>query len=788
MSARAYFFSIFYILVCFPCSTEAGERPWESRGTPYHLKADALSFDDVTKIYRARGHVMISRGDQVLYADAVDFNDRTKDAAASGNARFFSGMDWLTGSRIDVNLEEGTGTIYDGTLFIEKSHFYLRGQEIRKTGKDSYFIKGPGSVTTCDGDTPDWQITGTDLKATLEGYGSVKHAALRVKSIPVLYFPYVVFPAKIKRQSGLLIPMVAYSDKNGFEAHQPFFWAINDHTDATFYNHYMARRGYRHGLEYRYVRTLDKKATFMFDYLRDEQIDDGRENPDDGEYFYEGFRGDSETRENRDRWWLRMKADWEVPYSFTAKLDIDFVSDQDYLREFDSGYSGYDTSDSYYTQAFGRELDDQKDTVRTNQLNLNRTWNQFSLNASVVWNDDVIVRKNNGDDTTLQRLPAIAFSGSKQEFRKTSFYFDLSSSFNHYWRESGTKGYALDANPRVYYPTTLFGAFDLEPSVGFRETVWQVEEADQANAIKEDQIRSREIVDFQSDLSTEISRIFDLEGLEVDKLRHALRPQAVYTYVPDVEQGDLPDFIGIVDEQNNISYGLLNTLTTRRVQQKASMGKTVDASLEEEKPAAAHADSGPEEAGGPGGGPQYLYHELCRLSLSQSYDILKARRPPTDGGGRRPFSDVSGRLELTPFHDMDLDFVGNLSWSPYSGDYTSYDIAAAYKNNRQDEFVVEYRFKKDNSENILGKCFVHVLKALAVVWEHEHNMLDSKAVRSEVGFVYSPQCWTFSLSYVHDRTISKREYLFQISLFGLGEYELGKYRPDRGKDTWMKKG
>ena len=135
----------------------------------------------------------------------------------------------------------------------------------------------------------------------------------------------------------------------------------------------------------------------MYDFLYDRQIDDGTA---DG---YEGFTEDNELRLNRERWWFRMKNDQDLPAGFKAKLDVDLVSDQDYLREFDTGYSGYEDSDSYFLKEFGRELDDETDTVRLNQLNLNRGWDKYSLNIDFRWYDNVIIRKNDLPDGT--RLP-----------------------------------------------------------------------------------------------------------------------------------------------------------------------------------------------------------------------------------------------------------------------------------------------------------------------------------------------------------------------------------------------
>ncbi len=750
-----------------------------------------MSYDDITKTYTARGHVRITKGNQSLRADAIDFHKETKEAeawvleagekaSASKDRKdthevwdkvyFFSGKDRVTGNRIELNMDKGTGVVYDGTLFIEESHFYIKGDEIQKTGKDSYYVKDDVSFTSCDGDSPAWQITGRDLRVTIEGYGTLKHATLRAKSIPILYAPYILFPAKIKRQTGLLVPLTLYSNTNGFEYIQPFFWAINDSSDATFYEHYMAHRGFKHGIEYRYVLSTLSKGTLMYDFLYDEQIDDGATPSNASGYHYEGFRGDSEDRLNRKRWWFRTKNDWDLPAGFNAKLDADIVSDQDYLREFDTIYAGYHYSDQYFLDEFGRGLDDETDTVRLNQLNVSRSWNQFSLNTDFRWYDNVIVRENNRDDSTLQKLPTVSFSASKQEIPGFPFYFDLASSLNHFWRDVGTRGYSTELYPRAYYPTTIFEYFDLEPSVGLRETVWQVERHEPASPNEEDQLRSRELGDFTADLSTEISRVFDLKDSSIDKIRHAIKPQVVYTYVPDVEQDDLPDFISSIDETNKLTYSVTNNFISRNIE-KAKPELEITSDAEQEQSLAP---------------PKYSYRDFCRITLSQSYDILEARRLPPAGSERRPFSNVTGRLELNPMESIDL--VGNASWCQYDGEYKSYDATLAIKNERGDYASVDYRYSQDSSESILTRVFVKIFDPFSAYWEYEHNLQDNEDIKSVLGFAYEPQCWSFFLRYTDDRTTNKREYFFEISLYGLGRYKLGNYKPGEGGATWMKKG
>jgi len=718
---------------------------------PYHIKADSLSYDDVTKTYKARGRVTITRGDQSLQADAVDLSEESMEAEAWGNVHFTSGRDWLTGTRLAMRLDAGTGTLYDGTLFIREGHFHITGGKVEKTGEDSYHIDD-GRFTTCDGDSPAWKITGKDLKVMIDGYGTVKHASFWAKSLPILYVPFFVFPAKTRRQTGLLVPQVFLSNRDGFTYSQPLFWAINESSDATLHESYLERRGFKHGIEYRYVLAPRSKGTVIYDFLYDRQIDDGT-TPQDSSYHYEGFRGDDEDRLNRERWWFRMKSDQELPAGFRAKLDLDLVSDQDYLREFRRGYSGFDSNDAYFRGEFGRDLEDDTDTVRLNQLSLNRNWDQYNLIADLRWYDDAIARKNDDLNLHLQRLPHIEFDGSKQKLFDSPFYVDFASSYDHLWREEGSRGHRADLHPRLYYPMRLFRYFDFEPSVSLRETLWQVEAYENNTPEKENRAFSREIFDFRADLSTECWRTFHLQGHRPDKIRHMVRPRVIYDYVSVPAQEDLPSFDDIdrIVEKNLITYSITNYFVARSTKRQETDLETDPGSPEGQEMS------------------PYAYRDFCRMKLSQSYDMNEAQRDET-ASSRRPFSDIKAELEFRPYDCLDLE--GDLTWSPYDNEFTTYNTILAVCDKRGDRGLVDYRYTQDERNSILTKVLLRLFGPVSAYWEHEHNLKEGKDVRTVVGFTYEPQCWSLHTSYTDDGTMDSREFFVEISLYGLGKIGL----------------
>ena len=216
---------IFYWALWAPCAQGESltERFTGDPDVPWQISADKVAYDAEFSTYNVSGNVIIEKQATRLMADRVSFNQKTMTAAAAGHVVMTAGDDILTGERIDLNLDQETGVLHGGSLFLKENHFYIRGERIEKTGKETYQARGV-SITSCDGDRPDWIISGRTLKVTIEGYGSVTHAVLKTRNLPGLYSPYLFFPAKTKRQTGLLIPDVDLSDRWGFAWDQPLFW------------------------------------------------------------------------------------------------------------------------------------------------------------------------------------------------------------------------------------------------------------------------------------------------------------------------------------------------------------------------------------------------------------------------------------------------------------------------------------------------------------------------------------------------------------------------------------
>ena len=132
-------------------------------------------------------------------------------------------------------------------------------------------------------------------------------------------------------------------------------------------------------------------------------------------------------------------------------------------------------------------------------------------------------------------------------------------------------------------------------------------------------------------LSSQLSRVFNVNMKSWEKIRHEIKPEIIYSYVPNVSSDNVPDYYlpasspfvmpittlssDTLTEQNAVAWSLTNTLTAR-----------------------VKDDAG-----------SYSYLEFFRLKLFQTYDIHEAHRDvDRHDPERRPFSDMGIEFDFTP--------------------------------------------------------------------------------------------------------------------------------------------
>jgi len=351
----------------------------------------------------------------------------------------------------------------------------------------------------------------------------------------------------------------------------------------------------------------------------------------------------------------------------------------------------------------------------------------------------------------------VELNASKQPILKSPFYFDLDSEYTHFYRRDGKKGHREDVHPRLYLPLRYGYYFTFEPSFGVRQTAWHIYED---SSPETDRTLHRGIYDIKSDLSTEIYNVYSLNGKGIKLIKHSVRPQIIYDYIPDqeLEQKKYPYFDSLdrIGRKNLLTYSITNTFTSRSIKHtkekdNLQVGK-IDKPIEKrEKPQE-------EEIEKP---PSYNYRQFCRFKLEQSYDINKANEDNPE-----PFSLIKGELGIVPVEYLSMN--ANAQWSQYEDQFQSHNVKVNISDKRGDKLSVERRYTRDSIFSIYTDLLLRISDRLSAYTDYEYNILDDERIGFGLGFLYQAQCWSIGLSYTFED--NDRRYALMINLFGFGGF------------------
>jgi len=648
-----------------------------------------------------------------IKADWIAYDVNMGTIKARGNLFIDLGPDKLTAETGEVNLNNETGMFTDAAIIREYKDLHLEGRVIEKTGDMTYRIED-GWVITCklkEGQTPPWSFASREADITDGGYALLRHATFRVKDVPILYTPFMVLPVKRERQTGFLFPAISSSDRDGFGLNLPFFLNLSPSSDLTVYPEFMAERGLMAGLEFRYVLDQESKGTLMANYLYDSLTD-----PSEIEYYRDG----NYTHTNKDRYWVRGKLDQEVN-GWTTRLDLDIVSDRDYLTEFTSGLTGFNTSNERFLDVFGRGFEYKTIDERKNTLRIVKFWQDMSLEGEVLGINDV--RETKFSPTPLWKLPSFNFTGLLP-LHETRVNFDWDANYVNYWREEGLGAHRVDLYPRLSAPIPLSAYLESTAEVGLRNTSYVVQEYGDGFT-HDDTFENRFVPDFQTEIGTTLVRDFGVRMGSIQTLSHTFRPFVNYLYVSDVDQDDLPqlDDIDTIFDRNLITYGLDNFF-------KAS-GKLLGRDYDR----------------------NYGY-----IKITHGYD-LRSEESDT------PFEPVTVEIGYQPLTNLNLRYDTDID--TYGDGVLTYRVMGGYRSSRGDFLSADYRYYKlFDINSVSANARVNLFYRLVAGYSIERSIADSKTVEENIALIYQQPCWSVELSSHY--TPGDRKFMLIFRLVNIG--------------------
>lgn len=181
----------------------------------------------------AQGNVIVRGEGMTVRADSIRYDAEESMVYLFGNVE----VQEDTGSRfrgdsVEINVDTLLGGAFMGEILLQPTGYRITGDQIRRVGPDAYEVSG-AMFTSCPGDCPEWSVTSSRINVKEDGYLTARNAAFRLLNVPVFYTPYLIYPAKITRQTGFLIPRLGYKSSYGWEFTLPFFLTLGESADLT---------------------------------------------------------------------------------------------------------------------------------------------------------------------------------------------------------------------------------------------------------------------------------------------------------------------------------------------------------------------------------------------------------------------------------------------------------------------------------------------------------------------------------------------------------------------------
>ncbi len=720
LAAAFCFLPVSWIAPCPAQETPLDRDLLEDKNAHWEINAEKMTYVHEKNLYIAEGDVTITRNGQKLTAQRGVYNKETGIVQVTGDVRLTANGDILTGETALMDLNSQFGQITRGRIFLRENHYYIYGSAMVRTGPNTYLVKDC-RITTCDGDRPDWSITGSEVEVTLEGYGSVRDAAFRIKDFPVFYLPYAVFPAKTERQTGLLPPRLGYSNLSGVDIEVPFFWAFSESADATFYERYMTERGFMQGLELRYVAEEDSRGTFLFDVMRDRVEEKDMDDPDQA-----GLSPFDRT--NRTRYWFRSRADQTFAPGLEARLDTDYVSDQDYIKEFQGGLLGFKARPEL--SDYGRPVEETRSPTRRSALRISRDDPDYSLQATAAYHQRP---ENPALDDTAQPLAGANFSLLPRKLPDLPLFLGVETDYGYVWRDFGEKGHRFSIGPDLSYPMWFGRYLRLDTYLGYEHvTQWVDGDPDWSGSQSENAYHAG------AELSTTLEKTFDIQWREFTGLKHKIVPSLAYDFRSHRDRDRHRPWFELIDDE-----GDLNILTL-------AVENILDSRKDD-----------------PEGGVHYA--QWGTFTLSQGYSLGEARRDEEPWRRKRPWEPLVTELNLFPFPSLDLD--GEMHWDHYENDVTfgdmSLELSLDRAGGRKDRFALEYIYEEDRFDTIGYRINVNLGGGFAVGTALRKDLEFDHTMESSYWLDYRAQCWGLRLSAGSLDGIDS--VMLQFQLLGLGD-------------------
>jgi LPS-assembly protein len=589
---------------------------------PFKIQAENQEITEERIV--ASGNIEISWKEYRIYADYMEYNPKTREITARGRVTMSSNETVLSGEKLQFNLKDRTGVMYE-VYGQNPPTVRYRTNQLNQVDNDTLTFKKI-EFTSCSQCVPRWKITCTKGKIKKEKYIEMSNAVLKFKKIPVFYIPYIRYPLeKDGRATGFLFPNIGTSNWRGFFVQNAFFWAIRSNLDLTLYMDYYARAGIGMAQELRYLfKNMAGNAKFyFFKYKKDNIL----ETTNTSDYYLKATHNQRVNLLNS-----------------RIIVDIDRQSNANFLRLF---------SNDFYSVLSRRSI---------SSISLNSSLGNMNFSINAAQHDTYYTTEDKS--WTLRYLPRITYNWNQQKIWKIPGYFSLGLSYSRVTRE----GKSIEEGETIYFTDITTKRLNIEPSysVNLLQAPWlgarlvlsskhslYPRSLDPATNQEIDKGLHLQYQTIQLNLSG--PTFFKIFESQKSKLKHLVIPGITVRYVTKIDPEDRARLIP-VDNFDYPSYSYVGFSLTTRLLKKGKKDQSA--------------------------------REIFSYIISQDYyfDPEAAHRGRTVNDIFPEFSELRNTIRFRPFQHLSLDasllYNYNVAAEKFLDHFTQLRLNLAYTNRK----------------------------------------------------------------------------------------------------------
>ncbi len=384
------------------------------------------------------------------------------------------------------------------------------------------------SYSTCPPENPSWRVKASHIvlnKNTGRGYAT--NVRLLVKSVPVMYLPYLNFSIDGQRKSGFLWPTYGGGNQTGPSLYTPFYWNMAPNYDMTITPGYMAKRGSILSDNFRYLTPTSYGNIYASVVPHDRAFDDFQKSS--AETFANST--DPVVQANLNR----LVSDNDTRKAFLWRQDSHY--NEHWSSHVDFNYAG----DDYYLKNFGSNLNE----VTANQLLQEGDVTYQGQNWNFIGRLQTYQTLHPVDELPVtsqyRRFPQLILNGDYPDQALGLEYF-VNNEITHFdiRNTPGTEtnepiGNRFHIQPGVSLPIYM-PSYYFNPRLQFALTDYSLTQTSDTGAPGSKQ-RALPIFDIASGLM-----LFRDITLFSNPYQQTLEPQVYYTYIPYRNQARIPVF------------------------------------------------------------------------------------------------------------------------------------------------------------------------------------------------------------------------------------------------------